>query len=112
MIELRAQSYYVPGLPKYLRIIFPQGIHASEGHKGDFIACCHDEHDIYVKHNMKQYKLGWQKAEPVQRVYIKYDPKKNLPTHEAIIPNQREKEFKVLPIGVYVTNEANQNFTP
>ena len=53
MIALREQEYYVPGLPKYLRIIFPQGIHASEGHKGDFIACCHDEHDIYVKHNMK-----------------------------------------------------------
>ena len=27
----RAQAYYVPGLPKYLRIIYPQGIHTSEG---------------------------------------------------------------------------------
>ena len=54
MIALREQEYYVPGLPKYLRIIFLQGIHASEGHKGDFIACCHDEHDIYVKHNSPQ----------------------------------------------------------
>ena len=27
MIALRAQAYYVPGLPKELRIIYPQGIH-------------------------------------------------------------------------------------
>ena len=26
-IELRAQAYYVTGLPKYLCIIYPQGIH-------------------------------------------------------------------------------------
>ena len=26
MISLQAQAYYVPGLPKYLRIIPPQGI--------------------------------------------------------------------------------------
>ena len=31
MIALRAQAYHVPGLPKYLRIIYPQGIHTSEG---------------------------------------------------------------------------------
>ena len=27
MIALRDQVYCVPGLPKYLRIIYPQGIH-------------------------------------------------------------------------------------
>ena len=26
MIALRVQAYYVPGLPTYLRIIYPQGI--------------------------------------------------------------------------------------
>ena len=31
MIALRAQAYYVPGLPKDLRIISPQGICISEG---------------------------------------------------------------------------------
>ena len=31
MIALRAQTYYVPELPKYLRIISPQGICTSEG---------------------------------------------------------------------------------
>ena len=30
MIELRYQAYYVPGLPNYLRTIYPQGIHTSE----------------------------------------------------------------------------------
>ena len=41
MIALRYQAYYVTGLPKYLRIIYPQGIHTSEGYKGNFIAHCH-----------------------------------------------------------------------
>ena len=31
MIELWDQAYYVPGLPKDLRIISPQGIHTPEG---------------------------------------------------------------------------------
>ena len=40
--------------------------------------------------NLKEDKLGWLKAEPVERVYVKYDPKNNLSTHEATIPNKRE----------------------
>ena len=31
MIALRYQAYYVPGLPKDLRIIYPQGIFTQEG---------------------------------------------------------------------------------
>ena len=61
---------------------------------------------------MNEYKPGWKKAEPVERVYIKYDPKNNLRTHEANLPNQREKEAKTLTNAVCVTNEANQNLTP
>ena len=45
---------------------------------------------------MKEDKTCWQKTEPVDRVYVKYDPKNNLPTHEANIPNQIEKEVKAL----------------
>ena len=45
MIALRAQAYYVPGLPKDLHIISPQGIRTSEGYKGNFIAHWHDEQD-------------------------------------------------------------------
>ena len=33
-IELRDQTYYVPGLPKDFLIIYPQGIHTSERYKG------------------------------------------------------------------------------
>ena len=44
--------------------------------------------------------------------YVKYDPKNNLPTHEATIPNQRENEIKALASAVCVTNKANQNLTP
>ena len=58
---------------------------------------------------MKEDKPGWQKAEPVERVYVKYDPKNNLPTHKATIPNQIEKEVKALTSDVCVTNEDNQN---
>ena len=57
---------------------------------------------------MKEDKPGWQKAEPVERVNVKYEPKNNLPTHKATIPNQREKDFKSLTSAVCVTNEANQ----
>ena len=48
MIVLRAQEYYVTGLPKDLRIIYPQGIRTSEGYKGTFISHCNDEHDSYA----------------------------------------------------------------
>ena len=91
MIALRAQAYYVPGFPKDLSIISPQGIRTSELYKGTFIAHCHDELDDYAELNLKEYNPGWQKAEPVERVYVKYDPNNNLPTHEATLPNQREK---------------------
>ena len=48
MRALRAQAYYVPGLPKDLHIISPQGICTSEGYKDNFIAPCHDEHVIAI----------------------------------------------------------------
>ena len=95
-----------------MRSIYPQIIFAPEGYKGTFIAHCHDEQDGYAELNLKEDKPGWQKAEPVERVYVKYDPKNNLPTHEATLPNQREKEAKALTNAVCVTNEANQNLTP
>ena len=41
--------------------------------------------------NLKKEKQGWPKAEPVERVYVKYDPKNNLPTHGATISNQRAR---------------------
>ena len=80
MISLRAQVYYVYGLPKDLRIISPRDIHTSEGYKGTFVAHCHDEQDGYAELNLKEDKPGWQKAEPVERVYVKYDPNNNPPT--------------------------------
>ena len=62
MIALRAQEYYVPGLPKDLRIISPKCIHTSEGYKGNFIAHCNDEQCGYAELNLKEDKPGWQKA--------------------------------------------------
>ena len=62
--------------------------------------------------NLKEDKPGWQKAEPVKKVYIKYDPKNNFPTREATLPNKRDKEFKALESYVSVSNEANQSLTP
>ena len=61
---------------------------------------------------MKEDKPGWKNDEPVERVYVNYDPMNNLPTHEANLPNQREKETKALKSAVCVTNKANQNLTP
>ena len=112
MIALQDQAYYVPGLPKDLRIIYPQGICTSEGYKGNFIAHFHDKQDGYAELNLNEDKPGWKKANTFERVYVKYDPKNNLPTHEATIPNQIDKNFKALTSAVCVTNEANQNITP
>ena len=112
MIALRDQTYYVPGLPKDLRIIYPQVIHTSEGYKGTFIANFNYEQDGYAELNLKEDKPGWQKAEPVERVYVKYDPLNNLPTHKATIPNQRDKEVKELKSAVGVTKEDKQKLTP
>ena len=58
MIALRDQAYYVPGLPKYLRIISPQGIRTPEGYKGTLIAHCNDEQDGYDELNLKEDKPG------------------------------------------------------
>ena len=85
---------------------------ASEVYKGTFIAHCRDEQDGYAKLNLKEDKPGFQKSEPVERVYVNYDPKNNLPTHEATLPNQRYKEDKALTNAICVTSEANQNLTP
>ena len=74
MIALWDKAYYIPGLPKDFHIIYPQGIHTPEEYTGTFIAKCHDEQDGYEELNLKEDKPGWQKAEPVERVYVKYDP--------------------------------------
>ena len=71
------------------------------------MAHCHDEKDGYEVLNLKEDNPGWQKADPIQRVYVKYDPKKNLPDHKSTLPNQRDKEVKALTSAVCVTNEAN-----
>ena len=47
----------------------------------------------------------------MERVYIKYNPNKNLPNNEVIIPNQIDKDIKALEITVCVTNKANQKLT-
>ena len=94
----------MPGLPKDLRIISPQGIRASVGYKGNFIYNFNDEHDGYAELNLKENNPGWKKVEPVERFYVNYDPKKNPPTHEYTLPSQREKEVKSLASSVCVTN--------
>ena len=53
MIVLQAQAYSVPGLPKDLRIISPQGIHTSEWYTGTFVAHFHVDHDSYAELNLK-----------------------------------------------------------
>ena len=60
---------------------------------------------------MKEDKPFWQKEKPLGRVYINYDPKKKLPTHEDILSIKIEKEFKALARAVCVTAEDNQNLT-
>ena len=80
--------------------------------QGKIIAHCFDDNDDYAELNFKEYKPGWHKAKPVDKFYVKYDPNNNLPTHEATLPYQIDKEVEALESAVCVTNEANQNLAP
>ena len=53
---------------------------------------------------MKEDKSVCQKAEPVERFYVKYESKNNLTTHEYNLPNQIEKDVMALASYVYVNN--------
>ena len=91
---LQDQVYCVTGLLKYFSIIHPQGIHTSEEYKVTFIANLHDNNDIYTEINLKEYKPGWKKDKPEERLYTKYIPKSNLPTQKYIFPDKRDKYIK------------------
>ena len=108
MIALWDQACYVPGLPKDFRIISSQGIFTSEGYKGTFISHCRDYHDGYAEVILKDDKPGWQKSEPVERVYVKYDPNFNLPTDQATLTNQRDNKVKVFTSSVWLSSLVTQ----
>ena len=112
MIALGYQAYCVTGLQKDLHIISLQGICTSEGYTGTLIYHFHDEHDSYIGINLKEYKTGWKKYKPMDRVYIKFYPNNNLPTHEVILPKKIEKDFKALTRVVRANNMANKKLTP
>ena len=65
----------VPELPKYLRIIYPQGIHISEVYNSTFISNFHYGYGIYEELKSKEDNSGWKEAKPVESVYIEYEPK-------------------------------------
>ena len=93
-------------------IISPQGICASEGYKGNFVASFHGENDSSSGLNLKDYKPGWHKAEPLEGLYIKYNPNNILRIHECVLHNHRDKNIMLLSRDVCVTNKADHNLTP
>ena len=112
MISIRDQACYVPELPEDLHIISPKDIHKIEVYTGIFISNCHGDHDSYEEINLKDNYPGWQKPGHLKRLYIKYDPKNNLPTHKFNLPKQIYKEVKLLENIICVTIDAKQNLTP
>ena len=66
VIALQDQSYYVPGLPNYSYIIYPQGICTPEGFKGTLIAHFRYDHDSYKDLNLKDYNPGWYEDKLVE----------------------------------------------
>ena len=62
--------------------------------------------------NLTEYKPVWNKLNNMERVYIKYESNKNLPTHKNLIHNQIYKEVKATESNGFFTNEANQNLYP
>ena len=61
---------------------------------------------------MKEDKTVYHNSEPLERVYINYEPKKNLPNNEDIMHKQREKDINSFASSVCVTTKANHNLTP
>ena len=60
---------------------------------------------------MNENRLGWQRAKPVNRVYVNDESKNNILTHDATLSNQIEKEVNALASDICVTNKANYNLT-
>ena len=59
---------------------------------------------------LKEDKPGWQKAEPVERVYIKYDPKKTLQLMKLLYLNRdmrRSMYWKVLFVSLTRLNKTS-----
>ena len=69
-------------------IIYPKVTITSEGCRVAFVAHFCDDNDRYVEIILTEYKPFWNKINPVERVYIKYEPNKTLPTHKALMHNQ------------------------
>ena len=53
MIVFQFQTYYFSGLTKDLYIIYQQDVHTSEGNKGTFIDCFHDDNVSYEELKLK-----------------------------------------------------------
>ena len=69
-------------------IISPKGTLTSEGYRVAFVAHFCDDNYRYVEIKFTEYKPFWKKLNYVERVYIRYESNKNLPTHKALIHNQ------------------------
>ena len=112
MIEFRAQSYYVPGVPTDLQLIYPNGICTPEVQKGTFINHCIDNHDSYEGIKFNEDKKNWDNTELVEKVYIKDEPDNNLPTNEDNLLKQKQKKVNALVITIYVTKMTNPELNP
>ena len=56
-----------------------------------------------MKLNLKEDNIGCHNSEPVERLYIKYNPKNNLPTHEDLFSNHKDKNVKTLSDKIFAT---------
>ena len=72
VLLLSGIRHIVSWVTKVFAYHLPQGICTPEGHKFTLIANFHNENYSYAKLNLKEYKPGWQKAEPIEKVYVKY----------------------------------------
>ena len=59
-IAIYDKVYSVPELPKYLCIIYLQGICTSEIYRSFFVYNCYDKHESYAELKLKLERSGWK----------------------------------------------------
>ena len=112
LIRLELEAYYVPALPKDLRLLSPQHLKTVEGHRASVV--CHSGDNSgpgFAELLIRKDEAGWQTMPPMIKKTINYHPRSNLPILVLTMPKSRAKYERELISALCVTDASNQNLT-
>ena len=112
LIRLELEAYYVPALPKDLRLLSPQHLKTVEGHRASVV--CHSGDDSgpgFAELLIRKDEAGWQAMPPMIKKTINYHPRSNLPILVLTMPKSCAKYERELILALCVTDASNQNLT-